>query len=177
MKTKIAIIIASKNFRDEEYFVTKEVLENKGYNIKTVSDKKNAIGKLGGEAVADLLIQDLNVDEFDSIIFAGGPGAMEFLDNEISYNICQESIKEGKVLAAICISPAILAKAGVLKDKRATVWSSNMDKSAISILKENGAIYNPGPVVVDENIITANGPDVAEEFALNIDKILKTSSI
>jgi putative intracellular protease/amidase len=52
-----------------------------------------------------------------------------------------------------------------------------MDKSAISIIKENGAIYSSDPVVIDGNIVTANGPDASEEFALSIDKILKTSNI
>ena len=52
-----------------------------------------------------------------------------------------------------------------------------MDKSAISIIKENGAIYSSDPVVIDGNIVTANGPDASEEFALCIDKILKTGNI
>lgn len=42
---KVAIIIASENFRDEEYFITKEVLERRGISVKTVCDKAKAIGK------------------------------------------------------------------------------------------------------------------------------------
>lgn len=173
----IAMIIASKDFRDEEYFVTKEVLERQGNKVKAISNDKKAIGKFGGEVVADILIKDLEIDNFDAVVFVGGSGAIELLDNDISYNICKECIKRDKILGAICISPVILAKSGVLRGKKASVWSSNMDKSAIFILEENGAIYSSEPVTVDGNIITANGLDASSDFALNIDKILKTSNI
>jgi protease I len=63
-----------------------------------------------------------------------------------------------------------LAKAGVLKGKKATVWSSPMDKSPIKILTQNGAIFENLDVVVDGNIITANGPQAAEEFGIVISK-------
>ena len=46
MKTNIAIILASKDFRDEEYFITKEVLEKQGNKIKSVSNEKRAIVRL-----------------------------------------------------------------------------------------------------------------------------------
>jgi protease I len=177
MKTNIAIILASKDFRDEEYFITKEVLEKQGNKIKSVSNEKRAIGRFGGEVLTDILIEELDIDNFDAVVFVGGSGAIELLDNNISHNICRKCVEKNKILAAICISPVILAKSGVLRGKKATVWSSNMDKSAISIIKENGAIYSSDPVVIDGNIVTANGPDASEEFALCIDKILKTSNI
>ena len=133
MKANVAMILASKDFRDEEYFVTKEVLEKQGNIIKSISNEKRAIGRFGGEVFTDILIENLNIDDFDAIVFIGGSGAIELLDNDISYNICQKCIEKDKILAAICISPVILAKSGVLRGKKATVWSSNMDKSAISL--------------------------------------------
>jgi len=161
---KAAIIIASENFRDEEYFITKEVLEKRGINVKTVCDKTKAVGKFGGEAQADILIDDLNVDDFDAIIFAGGQGAVKLLDNELSYNIARKALLVRKILAAICIAPTILAKAGVLKKKKATVWSTDMDKSAIKIIQLNDGIYERKAIVKAGNIITAENAEFAEEF-------------
>jgi protease I len=66
----------------------------------------------------------------------------------------------------------ILAKAGVLKEKRATVWSSPLDRGPVRILKENGAIYEDKDVVQDGKIITANGPGAAEEFGQKLVEIL-----
>lgn len=175
MKTKVSIIIASKDFRDEEYFITKEILESKEIIVKTFSDKKEAIGKFGGEAKVDNLIENLKVNDFDAIVFVGGSGAIELLDNDVSYNICKSSIEEGKILAAICISPVILAKSGVLKNKKATVWSSSLDKSAIKILKDNGVLYEKGPVIVDQNIITGENAESVEEFSNALIKALTKS--
>jgi len=161
---KAIFIIASKDFRDEEYFVTKEVLEKGGVHIKTASDKCKAIGKFGGEATADFLINDLNVDEFDAVIFPGGQGAVELLDNELVYSIIQRTALNGKIIAAICIAPTLLAKAGILKEKRATVWSTPLDKTAINILRENDVKYERKAVVVDGKVITAENAEFSQEF-------------
>jgi len=172
---KAAIIIASENFRDEEYFITKEVLEKKGINVTTVCDKFKAVGKFGGEAEADVLINDLNVDNFDAIIFAGGSGAVKLLDNELSYNIIRKAMIMKKIIAAICIAPTILAKSGILKGKRATVWSSGMDKTAIKIIQLNDGIYERESIVIDNNIITAENAEYAQKFGETIAEMLTKS--
>ncbi|MEM5875685.1 MAG: DJ-1/PfpI family protein [candidate division WOR-3 bacterium] len=173
---KVLFIIAKQGFRDEEYFIPKSILEEK-FEVKTASNSKEksiALGFLGGEAEVDINYEDINVDDFDAIIFVGGQGALKNLDNEISYKIAQEAINKNKILCAICIAPVILAKAGVLKDKKATVWHSNFDKAPIKILEENGAIFVDEDVVEDGNIITANGPNAAEEFGKKILKKLES---
>jgi len=163
---KIAMIIAFRNFRDAEYFVPKEILEETGAKITTVSTKKGtAIGADGGDTEVDISIEEVNPADFDGIVFIGGPGALDYLDNEKSYNIAKETVKAEKILGAICVSPMILAKAGVLSGKKATVWSSPLDKGPVKILKDNGAIYEDEKVVIDGKIVTANGPEAAEEFA------------
>lgn len=162
---KAAMIIAFKDFKDEEYFVTREVLGKGGVSVVTVSNKiGQAIGVGGGDTQVNLLLENLNPVDFDAIVFVGGPGALKDLDNENSYALARTTIAQDKVLAAICISPVILAKAGVLKGKKATVWGSALNTDPIKILKENGAVYEAKPVVRDGKIVTANGPTAAEEF-------------
>ena len=75
-------------------------------------------------------------------------------------------------MGAICISPALLAKAGVLEGKKATVWSRPLNKEPINILKRNGAIYEAKAVVVDGKIVTGNGPEAAEEWAEALIEVL-----
>ena len=170
---KIVMIIAYRDFRDEEYFVPKEILEGAGAEVKTASNQMGrALGADGGEVEIDLLVKDLNPAEFDVVVFIGGPGCLGNLDNENSYQVAKETVSQNKILASICISPIILAKAGVLKGKKATVWSSPMDRSPVKILEENGAIYQDELVVVDGKIITGNGPGAAEEFGEAIIRVL-----
>jgi protease I len=166
---KIAMIVASEDFRDEEYFVPRGIFEETQATIRVVSDELGiAQGVDGGEMNIDIDLADLDVSDFDAVIFIGGPGALSHLDNEDSYKIAKETLSYNKILAAICVSPAILAKAGVLDGKKATVWTSALDKSAQKILEQNGAIYQKEPVVRDGNIITADGPSAAKQFANTI---------
>ncbi|MDO8265189.1 MAG: DJ-1/PfpI family protein [Candidatus Parcubacteria bacterium] len=166
---KIAIVIAFRDFRDPEYFIPKMNLENNGAKITTLSSKKGiALGADGGEAFVDEEIQKANPGDFDAVLFIGGAGMVKNLDNDDF----QEFARNAKIIGAICIAPALLAKAGILNGKKATVWSSNMDKSAIKILKENKAIYQEVAVVTDGNIITANGPLAADKFSQAVTEVL-----
>jgi len=170
---KVVMIVAFRDFRDKEYFLPKEILEKAGIEVKTASNEKGtAIGADGGDTEIDLLVSEISVSDFDAVIFVGGPGALESLDNEDSYKVAKEAIFQKKVLGAICISPLILAKAGVLEGKKATVWHSPLDKSPIKILKEKGASFEDKAVVVDGKVITANGPQAAEDFGKKVVEML-----
>lgn len=171
---KAAVIIAFEDFRDEEYFKTVEVFAKYEIEKKVVSTNiGTAKGANGSEVNVDLTLDELEVDDFDAIVFVGGPGALEDLDNKKSYRIAKEVIEKNKILAAICISPTILAKAGVLNGKKATVWANALDRKPIRILEENGADYINEKVVQDGKIITGNGPAVAEEFGKEISEAIK----
>lgn len=173
MDKKVAIIIAPRDFQDKEYFGTREVLESAGVKIIVASARKETtIGVFGGEVEADLALSEMNITDYDAAIFIGGGGALKYLDNEISRHLIQQAVSQNKILAAICISPVILAKAEALKNKKATVWSSPLDKSPVKILKENGAEYLDEDVVVDGKIITANGPSSARKFGEKIVELL-----
>ena len=167
------MIVASKEFRDEEYFETREILEKAGFDISVFSDKKGiALGKFGGEIEIKKSLEDLDVSQFDCLLFVGGSGAIECLDNPASYFLINEAKNQKKIIAAICIAPLILVHAGILKEKKATVWSSELDKSALKEFKKQEVKYVPEKSVVDGKIITANGVDAIEDFCENIIKLL-----
>jgi len=167
---KVLMIIAHNNFRDEEYLIPKDILTDNGYKVVTASSSLGeAKGMFGTKVIPDINIREARVKEYAAVIFVGGSGATEYWHNRIAHNIAKEIIKEKKVLAAICLGPGTLAIAGVLKNKKATVFIS-----AKELLEKSGAIYvKDKDVVVDENIVTANGPDAAEKFAGEIVKLLR----
>lgn len=163
---KAAFIIPFKDFRDVEYFIPAGILRAAGIKITTVSVQKGiALGADGGEAKVDLEVSELKTEDFDALVFAGGPGAAKLINNEDFHTAACNFFAHGKIVAAICIAPAILAEAGILEGKKAAVWSAPLNKEAIKILEKNGANYEDKSVVVDGNIITANGPMAAKEFA------------
>ncbi|OGZ18528.1 MAG: hypothetical protein A2175_01060 [Candidatus Nealsonbacteria bacterium RBG_13_42_11] len=170
----ILMVIAFKDFRDEEYFIPQQLFLVSGADVKTASDEKGtAIGAEGGSVPIDFLIKEVDLSAFDAVVFIGGAGTLERLDNEDSYKLAQKTIQQDKVLAAICIAPVVLAKAGVLEGKKATVWSSPLDESAIKILQDNGAIFEEAKAIVaDGKIITGAGPEIAEGFGMKIIEVL-----
>ncbi len=170
---KALFVIAFKNFRDEEYFIPQTVFKKEGFRTKTASIKKGvAFGLFGGEVEVDLIIDEVKVKDFDAIVFVGGPGTLEYLDNESSYRIAREAKRDNLLLGSISIAPIVLANAGVLRGVKATVWTSQMDKKAISVLREEEVLYQNRDVVCDGKIITASSPDAAEKFAKEVIKTL-----
>jgi len=166
---KAALIIAQEGFRDEELLQPKEILEKNGVEVKVVSTTLNqATGMLGAKVKPDILIKDVNVGEFAAVVFVGGIGSSQYWDDPIAHKLAQEAVNTDKIVAAICIAPVTLAKAGILKDKRATVFSSEAGQ-----LKAGGANYTGKDVEKDGNIITASGPATAREFGEELVKVLK----
>jgi protease I len=116
-------------------------------------------------------IDEVNAKDYDAIVIVGGIGSKEYLwDNTDLQELVKEFYNDGKVVSAICLSPVVLARAGVLKDKEATVYAA---KEAIKELEKHGAIYVDEGVVVDGNVVTAKNPNHAKNFGLQIVKLLE----
>lgn len=170
---KIAMVIAFRDFRDIEYFIPRDTLLGAGAKIVTVSSQKGmAIGADGGEVQVSLDASEFQAENFDATVFIGGPGMGKKLEDESFQKIAKDTVESDKVLGAICIAPALLAKAGVLEGKKATVWSSPLDKSPIRMLEEGGAEYLAEDVVVDGKIVSASGPAAAKKFAEALIEVL-----
>ncbi|MBN1444886.1 MAG: DJ-1/PfpI family protein [Candidatus Omnitrophica bacterium] len=164
----VLMVIAQNGFRDEEYFKPKDLLEFAGCIVKTASVQTGAArGKMGGTAKVDVSLSEVKVEDYAAVVFVGGPGAADYIDDETALNLAREADKKGRIVGAICIAPAILARAGILKGKKATVFPSDR-----GILIEGKANYVDMPVVVDGRIITASGPDAAHEFGKTLVKAL-----
>ncbi len=167
---KIAMIIAPNKFRDEELLIPLKAFKKAGFTVVVFSTStKSAKGMLGYKFTPDKKLSDLNVKNFNAIVFVGGGGASIYWNNNFCHQICKETVAQNKILAAICIAPVTLANAGVLKNKKATVWSGASKKITI-----HGAKYTGKAVTVDGNIITANGPKAAGKFASAIISKLKS---
>ena len=157
---KVALFIAFQGFRDEEYIEPKNILEKAGIKVDTISTTKGkARGKIKITTDIDKTLDEISISEYDCLALVGGPGALEYLDNKKVHKIFTDFYNQNKPIAAICISPVILAHAGLLKGKKATVWIDGKNE-----LEKNGAIYTGNPVEIDGNIITANGPAAAKEY-------------
>lgn len=121
-ENRVVMIIAHRNFRDEELQEPKTILEEEGIRVIIASSSKDtATGMLGAIVKPDILISEIKIEEYNAIIFVGGSGASQYWNDPSAHRIAQEALSQGKILGAICIAPVILANAGVLENRRATV--------------------------------------------------------
>lgn len=169
MSKRILMIIASKNFRDEELLVPKASFEKSGFEVTVASSSLSpSRGMLGATVKPVILVKDARVDDYDAVVFVGGNGASEYWQDKTAHAIAQGFASQGKITAAICIAPVTLANAGLLKGKKATVWPPEVGQ-----LTEQGVLTVPDDVVQDGQFITANGPKAAAHFAETIIRSLK----
>jgi protease I len=167
------LLIVANNFQGIELDNTKTAIENLGFKTEIASSIKKPASMQGKVINADLVLENINISNYRAIVFIGGSGASVFFDNSVALDIARKSFEQGKVTAAICIAPIILANAGILQGRDATVWDSGSGEM-VSQLEAHGAKFQNDAVVEDGKIITANGPDAATKFGKAIARLLKS---
>lgn len=169
--SKILMVIAPQGFRDEELFVPKEEFEKVLAQVTVASIKKGeAKGMLGKIYDVKTTIDEISYEEYNAIVIVGGIGSPKYLwNNSNLIELVKKFNDKKKVIGAICLSPTVLAQADILKDRNATVYITEESKQ--EFLNHGVKLINKN-VVIDGNIVTANGPESAKEFALNIIKLL-----
>jgi protease I len=165
---KLLFVVAPKDFRDEEYTIPHETLTEAGAEAEVASvETGTATGVKGTAVEVTLAARDVQPDDFSAVIFIGGPGLQAYLDDPDLTALAKRFAEADKLVAAICFGPAVLAHAGLLEGRRATVFKTEEDT-----LKDAGATLTSEDAVVDGKIITAPGPEAAQAFADAIEATL-----
>jgi protease I len=151
---KVVMIAPQNGFQDEEYFETRRGLEANSIQVRVASMRAGPIRSMGGmTAQADLPIGQVHPADFSAIIFVGGIGATEFVNNRPLWDLIRQAAAQRKIMAASGNAPAVLANAGVLKGTRVTGAVEIQ-----SVLMASGATYTGRTVEKDGPLITSMGP-------------------
>jgi protease I len=166
----ILVVVADLDFNEVEYNAVSLALSGSGYGmILANASGADSVGDRGSVLPVDTTLDQVSTEYYEAVVFVGGEGAEQYFDDATALALANEMNDEGKTVAAICIAPVILANAGIIEGKDATV-SSSMEGE----LEAKGAVLVGQPVAVDGNIITGSGPSAAEEFAAEVVKALST---
>lgn len=169
MLKQAAVIIAQKDFRDEELHDIRAVLDSRNIVTVIVTKTRNkAKGKFGMEIKPDLAIAEIETKDFDALVFVGGTGCRQYMSDEVALKLINDFKNSGKILCGSCLAPSILASAGVLISKRVTAFPTEEEN-----LKNKGAEYTGMPIETDGNIVTSKDPTDAEKFAEQIAYLLE----
>jgi 4-methyl-5(b-hydroxyethyl)-thiazole monophosphate biosynthesis len=136
---------------------------------------------------------DMRFDEYgaavgkklpDAVFIPGGmPGAVNVGNFLPVVELIRDVFSAGKIVSAICAAPAVvLSRTGILSGRKYTCYPG-MEKqietycgaSAVSLMKDSR--YEAGvPFVTDGNLVTGRGPGAAEQFAMELVRILLGSA-
>lgn len=157
-------VFLAAGFEEIEAIATLDILRRASLNVESVSisNDKDVTGAHGITVEADRLFWEVDFSEADMLILPGGmPGTKNLNAHEELKALLLAHSKAGKQLAAICAAPMIMGQLGILEGKEATCYPGNE-------VHLKGAILSEYMIVQDSNVITASGPGVAAEFALQI---------
>lgn len=107
----------------------------------------------------DRTADQIKVGDYDAVFIPGGAWNPDNLRNDKDViRFIQDFNRSGKLIAAICHGPVVLASADILKGRKLTgFWNIQVD------LKNAGGTIVEASVVRDENLITSRHPiDVAD---------------
>jgi len=147
-------------FEDIEAVSVIDVLRRAGLQVVTTGLQGTIVHSAHGiKLTADKKLEDVDPDSFDALVLVGGPGYQNLSKSKRLMSIVLKYNEEKKTIGAICAAPLILANLGILDDRKATIYPG---------MERQISRPRDGKVVVDEHIITSQGPGTAVEFALSL---------
>ncbi|WP_291952617.1 DJ-1 family glyoxalase III [Campylobacter sp.] len=170
MSKKVLVPLA-KGFEEAEFIGIVDVLKRAGQLsgnleiiIASLDDELLVKGANGICIQAETRLAEVKNISLDAIAMAGGlEGMMNLKNNDEIIKIIKELYANKKIVAAICASPIVLAKAGVIKGEFSCYPGCEIGIDGTRISKA---------VVVNENVITSAGPATAILFGLELVKHL-----
>lgn len=164
------MVVANRDFQDLEFGNPYQLFQQQGYEIDIASGLGGeAFGVFGRKIATTLKFDEVDVNNYDALVFVGGGGAYAEYLNDEKY---LELGKQAKLLCAICIAPTLLAPSGRFEGKEVTGRDDGKG-TEIRILEASGAKFREQPVVQDGEIITANGPEASIAFGRKIIEALE----
>lgn len=163
------IVFLADGFEEIEGLTVVDVLRRAGISLHMVSimEEKCVEGAHGIRVEADKLFAEAELEETKMLVLPGGLLGMQNLEaHEGVQKLVREFYEQDKELAAICASPTIFGRMGLLEGKRATAYPS-MEEGLL------GAQVSYEGVVTDGKITTGRGMGVSIDFALRLIEILR----
>lgn len=161
---KRALIILAEGFEDIEAVTPIDILRRVNVDVTVAGLSSERVrGARGIVVETDAVLSDSD-SSYDAVILPGGmPGAEHLASSSKVKKLILEMSSKGKIVAAICASPAlVLGPLGLLDGKKATCFPG-METNFSARVK-----FVKDAVVQDGNIITSRGPATAFPFALKI---------
>lgn len=171
MKKRVLCPLAP-GFEELEAVAIIDLLRRAGAQVVTASvDTPNpVVGKHRIRVMADLdlpeALAEWGEDGFDLVVLPGGPGVAGLAANGALRDLLAARMRSGRLVAAICAAPTVLAAAGLPAGTPVTCWPGSRGELPPD------TDWRDAPVVVSPEgassatLITGRGPGAAIPFGL-----------
>jgi protease I len=155
LQSKRVAILAEDFYEDLELWYPLLRLKEAGAEVVVVGPggATEHRGKYGYPVAVDKAISEVEAEQFDALVIPGGYAPDHMRRHEGMVALVREMARRGKIVAAICHGPWMLASAEVVAGKNVTCFFAIKDD-----LVHAGAAYRDAEVVVDGNLITSRKP-------------------
>lgn len=160
----IAVLLAN-GFEEVEALAPVDMMRRAGLTVEMLGvGGESVTGSHGITVKVDGKIEELDMETVDAMVLPGGlPGTLNLEQSPAVQALLTHCVERGKLVAAICAAPSILAHRGLLENRVATAFP-NFQKDLV----EGGARLGEAYVCEDGNFITARGMGVATQFGLKL---------
>ena len=158
---KVAVILA-EGFEEVEAIAPVDLLRRAKIDCVTVSltSEKLVPSSRHIPVLADKSWEEVDFIEYDGVVLPGGlAGTERLLADARVEALLRQFQAAGKLTAAICAAPTVLAKAGLLAGERAICYPGLENKL-------EGALVTCEEVVRDGTVITSRGMGTSVPFGL-----------
>lgn len=157
------LIILADGFEESEAVITIDVLRRLDFDVTAAGlDRRQVTGAHQLTVAADALLAECHAADFDAIVLPGGmPGARHLYESDPVLKSLKAAYGAGRLCAAICAAPIVLARAGLLAGRTFTAYPGFEEYFS-------GGKPTGKPTEVDGRIITGRGPGATFAFAARI---------
>ena len=164
-------VLMVDGFEEIEAIEPIDIMRRAGLNVVTVGVNNQTVkGAHNITIKTDVMICDVNTDDMELLMLPGGPGHINLEENEKVHELIDYASENDLYIAAICASPSIIGKKGLLNGKKATCFPG-FEQFLL------GAELVSDKAVCDGKIITGKGAGAAADFGfLIVEKLMDKKS-
>lgn len=160
-------VLMVDGFEDIEAIEPIDIMRRAGISVKTAGVSSNKVTSSHNITIeTDILIDEVSLSDMEMLVLPGGPGHTNLDESEKVHNLISYAMENNIFVGAICASPSILGKRGLLDDKNYTCFPGFEKFAAKGILSGEKS-------VLDGKILTARGAGAAAEFGFMMVELLK----
>jgi len=161
-------MLLGTGFEETEAITPIDLMRRAGIPVLTVGlNGKTVVGSHGIGVVADITAEEMDLTQMEMVVLPGGLGGVSSIrGSKPAMDAIQFAHDNGKLTAAICAGPTVLADLGITNGRKAVCYPGCEDAMGSALMLSEAAVQ-------DGSLITGASAGCAVKFGLALISALK----